>query len=312
VKTIIPAQPSGPEHLSIHGSEMTFRQAGSGPALLLVHGMASRSDTWEQVMAPLARDHLVLAPDLVGQGASANPAGDYSLGAHAARLRDFMSVVGMPRATVVGHSLGGGIAMQFAYQFPDLCDRLVLVSSGGLGREVSWLLRLLSLPGVEYALPIICPRFVRDRGDEVLRLLRRAGLRHAAAAEMWRAYTSLSEPGSRRAFARTLSSVVDPGGQSVSALDRLYLIAGIPTLIIWGDQDNIIPVSHAHAAHEALPGSRLEIIHGAGHLPHVQDPDRFVDVLADFIATSQPSTITPEQRRMLMLTHNASAAPRQT
>jgi pimeloyl-ACP methyl ester carboxylesterase len=287
---------------------VSFRRAGDGSAVLLIHGIAGSSQTWEQVMPLLARDYAVVAPDLVGHGESAKPPGDYSLGAQASSLRDLLSVLGIERVTVVGQSFGGGVAMQLAYQHPENCERLVLVGSGGLGREVNWLLRLLAFPGVEYALPILFPSFVRDRGNDVVRFLNRAGFRNARAVEIWRAYTSLAESENQKAFVRTLRGVVDPGGQSVSAMDRLYLAARMPTLIIWGDRDNIIPVSHAYAAHVAIPGSRLEIIEGAGHFPHVEEPFRFVEILSEFLQTTPSSSITAEARRELILGNNPSAS----
>ncbi len=256
----------------------------------------------------LARDHTVVAPDLVGHGASAKPSGDYSLGAHASALRDLLSVLGIGRATVVGQSFGGGVAMQMSYQFPENCERLVLVDSGGLGREVSWLLRLLTLPGLEYALPVLFPPFVRDRGNQMVAFLHRAGFRHARAVEGWRAYASLSESENRMAFVRTLRSVVDPGGQSVNAMDRIYLAACVPTLIVWGGRDNIIPVRHAHDAHHAIAGSRLEILEDAGHFPHVEEPARFAEILTHFMASTEPAHLTAEQWRAVMMTHVPSAS----
>lgn len=270
--------------------------------MLLIHGIAGSSRTWEQVITLLARDFTVIAPDLIGHGESAKPPGDYSLGAQASGLRDLLAMLGIDRATVVGQSFGGGIAMQLAYQFPEHCERLVLVGSGGLGREVSWLLRLLTVPGVEYVLPLLFPPFVRGPGDAVVRIFLRLGFQHPRGVEIWRAYASLTESESRQAFVRTLRGVVDPGGQSISAMDRLYLASRIPTLIIWGDRDTIIPVSHAYAAHDAIAGSRLEIIEGAGHFPHVEKPARFAEILREFILTAAPSTFSPEQRRTLMLT----------
>lgn len=289
-----------PAAVRIHGHDLYLRKAGSGPALLLVHGIAGSSKTWEDVIELLARDHTVIAPDLVGHGRSDKPPGDYSLGAHASTLRDLLSVLGIERATVVGQSFGGGVAMQFAYQYPENCDRLVLVGSGGLGREVSLILRLLTVPGVEFVFPVLFPTFARDLGNGLFRLLHRAGFRNARAVEMWRAYASLVESENRRAFSRTLRGVVDPGGQSVNAMDRLYLTARMPTLIVWGGRDNIIPVSHAVAAHEAMPGSRLEIIEGAGHFPHAEEPVQFVQIVSEFMRTTEASTITAEERRELM------------
>jgi pimeloyl-ACP methyl ester carboxylesterase len=235
----------------------------------------------------------VIAPDLLGHGESAKPMGDYSLGAFASGLRDFLAALDVPRATIVGHSFGGGIAMQLAYQHPEVCDRLVLVSSGGLGREVSWMLRLLTLPGAEQLMPLIFPRVVAARGEDLRRMLARIGLRSPRLTEMWRSYASLAGAENRKAFVRTIRGVIEPGGQIVSAVDRLYLAANLPALIVWGDRDDIIPVAHATVAHEAIPGSRLEILHGVGHFPHVEAPDRFVAVLTDFLASTAAGPRSP-------------------
>ncbi|HXX88719.1 MAG TPA: alpha/beta hydrolase [Acidimicrobiales bacterium] len=285
------------QHVSIHGYEVAYRRAGEGPVLLLLHGIAGSSETWVPVMELLQRDYTVLAPDFLGHGRSAKPLGDYSLGNHAAGMRDLLEVLSIERATVIGQSFGGGVAMQFAYQFPERCERLVLVDAGGLGREVSWMLRLLTLPATEYLLPIVFSAPVRNCGDSILGFLQNRGIRHARAGEMWRSFASLTEPANRQAFVRTMRAVIDPGGQSVSAIDRLYLAANMPTLIIWGDKDKIIPLVHANAAHEAIPNSRLEIMEGVGHYPHVEEPFRFVEVVLDFLETTQPSSVTPEQRR---------------
>jgi len=277
-------------HVTIHGHEIGYRMAGQGPAIVLIHGMAGSSRTWRDVMQLLARDHTVIAPDLLGHGESAKPRGDYSLGAQASGLRDLLSgALGVARATLVGQSLGGGVAMQLAYQHPELCERLVLVGSGGLGREVSWTLRALALPGAEYVMPILFPAFARRAGERVEAFVRERGVRAPHVAEMWKAYASLTDPQSRRAFLRTVRAVIDPGGQTVCAKDRLYLAAAVPTLIAWGERDDIIPVAHAYAAHELLPGSRLEIFEGAGHFLHAEEPLRFAELLRDFVATTVPA-----------------------
>jgi pimeloyl-ACP methyl ester carboxylesterase len=289
------------ETVRIHGHEVGYRRAGSGPVLLLVHGMAGSSRTWKEVFPLLARDHTVIAPDLLGHGESAKPLGDYSLGAYASGLRDFLGILGVERATIVGQSLGGGIAMQLCYQHPELAERLVLVSSGGLGREVSWLLRLFALPGAEWIMPVVFPAFVRDGGNRVSAFVARQGWRMPHLAEVWRAYTSLGETENQRAFVRTLRAVIDPGGQAVSARDRLYLTAAMPTLIVWGDRDPIIPEAHAHDAHQAMPGSRLEIFEGAGHFPHAEMPQRFAELLARFVAETEPASATRDDYRELLL-----------
>ena len=283
--------------IEIHGHQVAYRRAGRGDTILLIHGMAGSSRTWRAAMPALARHHQVLAPDLLGHGQSEKPPGDYSLGAFASMLRDLMDALEIDRATVVGQSLGGGVAMQFAYQFPERCGRLVLVSSGGLGREVSWMLRVLSLPGAELVLPVVAPAFVRDRGNALSAWLRDRGVRSDRVAEMWQAYASLSQPENRAAFLRTLRAVVDPGGQAVDASDRLYLTGALPTLIIWGDADTIIPVEHARRAHEAMPGSRLEIFEGVGHFPQVEAPERFVEAIEQFIATTDAADLAAPASR---------------
>lgn len=288
------------QHVRLHGEEVAYRRGGQGPVLLLLHGIAGSSGTWIASMRLLQRDYTVIAPDFLGHGKSSKPLGDYSLGNHASGIRDFLHTLGVERATVVGQSFGGGVALQFAYQFPELCERLVLVDAGGLGREVSLLLRLITLPAVEYVMPALFPEIVRDWGDPVVKFLGARGLRNARGVEMWRAYRSLTQRENRQAFVRTMRSVIDPGGQSVSALSRLYLAAHMPTLIVWGEQDRIIPVSHAYQAHEAIANSRLEVMPGVGHFPHAEEPVRFVEILRDFLDTTMPGSFTPEERRELL------------
>ncbi len=283
-------------HITLHGQQVGYRMAGSGPVLLLIHGMAGSSETWLPVMPALARDFTVVAPDLMGHGASAKPRGDYSLGAFASGLRDLLVALRLERATLVGQSLGGGVAMQFAYQFPERCQRLVLVSSGGLGEEVNLGLRLLALPGVEYVLPIACTTWLHDAVVSVAKVFRYVGLQPTVnAVEMWNAYGSLADGATRTAFLHTLRAVVDPAGQRVSARNRLYLASMLPTMIVWGDHDHVIPVHQAYETHDAIPGSRLEIFKGAGHFPHSERPNQFVDALTDFMRTSSPGLLSPER-----------------
>lgn len=278
--------------LTIHGRRMTYRTGGEGPVLLLIHGMAGSATTWKHVMPILCRRFRVVAPDMPGHGDSAKGAGDYSLGNLASSLRDLLVALGHERATIVGQSLGGGVAMQLAYQFPERCERLVLVSSGGLGREVNALLRALSLPGAEAVLSLGCSAPIQRTIERAAGLAARVGLQpEPRIEELWRSYASLGDPETRQAFLRTLRAVIDAGGQAVSAASRLHLAAACPTLIIWGGADPIIPVEHAHEAHAAIPGSRLEIFEGIGHFPHVESPARFVEVLETFVDTTAPARI---------------------
>jgi pimeloyl-ACP methyl ester carboxylesterase len=286
---------------TIHGRVVSYREAGEGPVLLLAHGMAGTAANWDAVVAPLARGHRVIAPDFPGHGESEPGGGDYSLGGLAAGLRDLLTVLGHDRATLVGHSLGGGVAMQFAYQFPEIVERLVLVSSGGLGPEVSPLLRAAALPGAD--LFIAATASVGGRvGSTIGRALGVVGMRPSAdVAEVARGYASLSDPARRKAFLGTLRGVVSTEGQSVAATDRLYLAEELPLLIIWGERDPIIPVSHGEEAHRLLPGSRLEVFEEVGHLPQVEQPARFAGVVEDFIAETEPAEFDREEWRARFL-----------
>ena len=291
-----------PAHLSIHGHTVAVRTAGAGPVVLLIHGMAGSSATWRHVLPALAERFTVIAPDLLGHGESEKPRqGEYALGAHANFLRDLLEVLGHERATFVGQSLGGGVAMQLAYQFPERCERLVLVGSGGLGREVNLVLRALTFPGVDYVFPLFCSPLLRDAGNAVGSWLRAIGVRAAPSREeIWRSYASLADADTRRGFFRTLRAVVDIRGQTVSATDRLYLASHVPTLIMWGAQDPFIPVAHGRTAHEAMLGSRLVIFDNAGHFPHCEQPERFVRVLADFLTSTEPAQLSRPRWRELI------------
>ena len=291
----------------IHGHKVGYRTAGDrGPLVLLVHGITGHGAAFDSVTERLSRRHRVLVPDLLGHGTSAKPRGDYSLGAFATGLRDLMIALGEERATIVGHSLGGGIAMQFAYQFPERAERLALVSSGGLGREVNAILRAAALPGAEHVLPLLTAPWLINGGATLARALQRVGLRAGTdLAGMGEGVASLRSREAREAFVATVRSVIDTRGQRVSAIDRLYLSAEMPTLIVWGQRDPMIPAAHGHAAHEAMPGSRLEVFEGAGHFPFLDDPERFAAVLADFIATTEPATADDDRTRALLRAHAA-------
>jgi pimeloyl-ACP methyl ester carboxylesterase len=281
----------------LHGHRVSYRMAGRGPLLVLLHGIAGSSLTWDEVWPRLTEGHTVLAPDLLGHGESSKPEGDYSLGAYANAVRDLLEALELPRGTIVGHSLGGGVAMQLAYQYPQLCERLVLVSSGGLGRELHAMLRAAALPGAGLVLPWLCVAGRQSVG-RMVHALGSLGLRAGAdLEETWRSFVSLEEPGARQAFLRTVRGLVDLGGQRISAADRLYLTADLPTLILWGARDPLIPVSHAREAHERIVGSRLEVLPGAGHFPHRDAPQRFVAALVDFAETSAPLPADPKRLR---------------
>jgi pimeloyl-ACP methyl ester carboxylesterase len=291
----------------LHGHRVSYRAGGEGPLLVLIHGITSSSASWEPVLEPLAERFTVLAPDLLGHGASAKPQGDYSLGAFACLVRDLMVSLGHESGTIVGHSLGGGIAMQVAYQFPELAERLVLVSSGGLGRAVSPFLRAVTLPGSELVLPLVASKPMIDVGTALNAAAGRIGLRASSdLGEMARGIASLNDVSARRAFVYTARSVIDAGGQRVDARDRLYLTEAVPSLLVWGKRDPIIPVRHGIRAHGLMPGSRIELFERAGHFPHLDDPYRFTRTLRDFVAGTEPARITLGDARDLMVARAAA------
>jgi len=297
--------PFDPWQLDLHGHRVIYRIAGSGPPVVLIHGMVNSSRHWEAVALRLAEHYTVIAPDLIGHGDSATPRGDYSLGAHAASIRDLLAVIGVDRATIVGHSLGGGVAMQFFYQFPQRVERMVLVSSGGLGREVSPMLRGAALPGAAALLWLAAHPQVEARLSQLGERLRQRGSGKGVYLQaIARALQPLQRPGARKAFLQTLRSVIDAQGQRVSARDRLYLLGPIPTMIVWGARDNTIPVSHGRHAHEAIPHSRFEILPHAAHFPHLENPEGLAAVLRDFLETTQPGRIADEDWGRLIAPHS--------
>ena len=279
-------------YLELHGHRIAYRMAGEGPAVVLLHGVTSTSANWTGVAERLKDRYTVIAPDLLGHGQSAKPRGDYSMGAFAAGVRDVCGALGLNKATVVGHSLGGGIAMQFSYLFPEHCERLALVSSGGLGQEVSPLLRSATLPGSELVIPVIAHRYVEQASRWIGRQMNRVGFDLGNdVREMSRGHLTLADSETRRAFVQTLRASVDFRGQRVSALDRLYLADEIPFLLVWGARDPMIPVEHGRRAAQMVPSARLEVFERSGHFPHLDEPGRFADVLRNWLDTTVPADI---------------------
>jgi pimeloyl-ACP methyl ester carboxylesterase len=296
--------------IHLHGHRGVYRAAGAGPPVVLIHGMVNSSRHWEQVALRLAERHTVIAPDLIGHGDSATPRGDYSLGAHAASIRDLLSVVGIERATIIGHSLGGGVAMQFFYQFPQRVERMGLISSGGLGQEVSPLLRGAALPGAHTLLRAAAnPRLLGAMDAAAKRLRERGWSKAAALQAVVRAMRPLEAQGGREAFLQTLRSVIDIRGQRVSARDRLYLLDDFPTLIVWGERDNTIPIEHGREAYAAIEGARFETLPRAAHFPHLEDPAGLSAILLDWMETTEPGRIEDAEWGTL-IAPRASRRPR--
>ena len=296
------------ERLRLHGHEVAYRRGGAGPPILFIHGIAGSYDTFDPVLSSVAKQYEVIAPDLLGHGRSAKPRGDYSLGAYASGLRDLLEMLEIRAVSVVGHSMGGGVAMQFAYQFPERCQRLVLVSSGGLGPQVTPLLRAATLPGADLVLGLATSPRAKRVLTSALSPFSKLGLTVSPShAHVVDHVAHFEDRDTRRAFILTARSVLDLKGQRIDARDRLYLAQSIPTMIVWGSRDRFIPVQHGRDAHQMIPGSRLEIFEGAGHFPHWHDPERFSSCLIDFMTTTSPAEVSPELLRTLAQEREATA-----
>ena len=289
------------QYLTIHGHQRAFYKAGSGPALLLLHGLGCNHTTWAPVVAALARRYTVIAPDLLGHGLSDKPRADYSVGGYANGMRDLLTVLGIDKVTVVGHSFGGGVAMQFAYQFPERTERMILVASGGLGPDVTPAIRAITLPGFHQAMGVVTLPGVRHLSTLALRALAASGLSQTRDLDEVAAIVdSFKDPRARRAIRHVVSAVVDWRGQIVTMVDRAYLTEAMPMCIIWGTDDTVIPVRHAALAAEFAPAATVEVIADAGHFPHKDHPQRFVKIIDEFIRSHPPATYHRGRWRQLL------------
>jgi pimeloyl-ACP methyl ester carboxylesterase len=223
-------------------------------------------------------------------------------------MRDLLSTLGIEHVTVIGHSLGGGVAMQFSYQFPHMVDRLVLVSAGGVTKDVHPLLRLMSVPVVNEvvkllripgAMPLV--RMAGNLAGVVHGSNLRPGTMLHDTPDLIRVLADLPDPTAYEAYLRTLRAVVDWRGQVVTMLDRCYLTENLPVQLIWGDDDSVIPVSHAHLAHAAMPNSRLEVFRGSGHFPFRDDPMRFLQIVEDFLSSTAPLVFDEARWRHMLI-----------
>ena len=289
------------EHVMVHGHRRAYVKIGSGPALLLLHGLGCNHRTWLPVLDSLSRRHTVIAPDLLGHGESDKPRADYSVGGFANGMRDLLTVLGVDRVTVVGHSFGGGVAMQFAYQFPERTERLVLVGSGGLGPEVSPAIRAITTTGFHQVMGLLTMPGVRHVGTAGLRALARTGLKEFRDFdEVAEIYQSFRDPAARAAIRHVVRAVVDWQGQIVTMADRAYLTEAMPMCVIWGEEDRVIPVSHATRASALAPKAHIDVIPNAGHFPHKDHPERFAKVLGDFVRTTSPASYSRARWRRLL------------
>ncbi len=289
------------QHVTLHGHRRAFVKVGEGPVLLLLHGLGCDHTTWAPVIDSLARRYTVIAPDLLGHGLSDKPRADYSVGGYANGMRDLLTVLGIDRATVVGHSFGGGVAMQFAYQFPERTERLMLVASGGLGPEVTPAIRAISTPGFHQVMGLLTLPGVRHAGKVGLRALSHAPCSYTRDLdEVAEIYDSFKDSSARHAIRHVVRAVVDWRGQIVSMADRAYLTEAMPMAVVWGQEDRVIPVRHAGNAGSFAPCARVEVIPNAGHFPHKDHPQRFVKIVNEFIRSTQPATYSRARFRRLL------------
>lgn len=289
------------QYVTIHGHRRAFVKAGSGPALLLMHGLGCDHTTWEPVIDALAKRYTVIAPDLLGHGASAKPRADYSVGGYANGMRDLLTLLGVDKATVVGHSFGGGVAMQFAYQFPERTERMMLVASGGLGPEVTPGIRAITTPGFHQVMGVLTLPGVRHVGVAALKAASATGLKATRdLGEVADIYDSFKDPHARAAIRHVVRAVVDWKGQIVTMADRAYLTDQMPMAVVWGRDDLVIPVRHASNAAALAPKARVEVIPNAGHLPHKDHPERFAKIVHDWIRTTQPATYSRAKWRTML------------
>ncbi|MDA9912833.1 alpha/beta fold hydrolase [Candidatus Nanopelagicales bacterium] len=290
------------EKFRVHGYDRAFVKVGRGPAVLLLHGIGMDHTSWLGTIPKLAEDFTVIAPDLLGHGESDKPRADYSIGGYANGMRDLLALLGVGRATIVGHSLGGGIAMQFAYQYPQMAERMVLVCSGGLGRSVSPAIRALTIPGSGPVVAAASTETVRKPAVRALRALHATGLPGTQDLQGFAdVYNSMGDPKARAAFRHVLRAAVDWRGQVITMIDRAYLAENMPALVMWGRKDLAIPVRHAYAAKELLPGARLRIFEDSGHVPQVDEPQAFAEELRNFIMDTPASIWDPRIFREAMV-----------
>ncbi|WP_370250464.1 alpha/beta fold hydrolase [Nocardioides sp.] len=296
-----PAGPHEIQYVTLHGHERAYVKVGSGPVLLLMHGLACDHTTWSPVIDLLARHYTVIAPDLLGHGRSAKPRADYSVGGYANGMRDLLTVLGIDKVTVVGHSFGGGVAMQFAYQFPERTERLMLVASGGLGPEVTPIIRAITTPGYHQVMGLLTVPGVRHVGVAGLRALSRADTRTTRdLGEIADIYESFADPAARAAIRHVVRAVVDWRGQIVTMADRAYLTEAMPMCVVWGREDLVIPVRHASNAAALAPKARIEVIPDAGHFPHKDHPERFARIVHDWVSSTDPAAYSRAKWRTLL------------
>jgi pimeloyl-ACP methyl ester carboxylesterase len=289
------------QYVTIHGHRRAYVKKGKGPAVLLLHGMACDHTTWSPIIDKLAQQHTVIAPDLLGHGRSDKPRADYSVGGYANGMRDLLTVLGIDRVTVVGHSLGGGVAMQFAYQYPERTERLALIAPGGMGSEVAPFIRAAALPFFHPAMGLLTLPGIRHLIGGTMRRLN--GVDHPVVRDLGEVadiIDHMRDPRERRAFTHVVRACVDLRGQIITMVDRAYLTQAMPMCVIWGEDDMVIPVRHAEHVRQAAPTARVHVLPRMGHFPHKDAPDETVELLHRFIVETRPASYHRGRWRALL------------
>jgi pimeloyl-ACP methyl ester carboxylesterase len=279
------------QYVTIHGHRRAYVMKGQGPAILLLHGMACDHTNWLPVIDRLAERHTVIAPDLLGHGHSDKPRADYSVAGYANGMRDLLTVLGIDRVTVVGHSLGGGVAMQFAYQYPERTERLALLAPGGLGAEVTPVIRAVTLPGFHAAMGLLTMPGVRHLISGTMRHLN--GFDHASVRDLGEIadiIDHMKDPRERRALIHVVRACIDLRGQIITMVDRAYLAQEMPMCVIWGEDDMVIPAKHAEHIRHLAPGARVHVLPRVGHFPHRDAPEETVELLHRFVVETKAAT----------------------
>lgn len=283
-----PAWPTPATGLSRHvvtasGHQMSYVTGGSGPPMVLLHGLGANSFTWRYVLPTLMQHYTIFAPDMFGCGDSDKANVDFSLHAMAGYVNGFMEAVGLDRAIFVGHSLGGGLTMQYCHEYPGHAERIVLVSSGGLGTDLHWLLRISTLPGANGIIGAMAdPRTRLPQLSRTMEQRRLHRLDQEFDPDTQTMLDRFQSYETRQAFLSMLRHVGGLKGQRLSALAHLGELT-VPVLLIWGARDSTIPVSHGRHALSFIPFAHLEVLPNCYHRPQIEAPRRFNELILDFL-----------------------------
>jgi 4,5:9,10-diseco-3-hydroxy-5,9,17-trioxoandrosta-1(10),2-diene-4-oate hydrolase len=268
------------QYVRVGSVNTRYWQAGdSGKTVILLHGGGGYLELWQHNIFELAKHHRVYAFDMVGAGRSDKPAAAYTFEFMAQFTRAFMKALDISQASLIGTSAGGGVALTVARDFPELVERLILVGSAGLGKEISFLLRLTTLPGFG--------RLLRSPSKAGVAMLYKQAVYDSKliTAEMVEEFYQMAMlPGAAKATLNVGCSNFNLWGQFYQSLVASLQTITTPTLIIWGRQDPMVPVSHAQKAAKLMPKAQLEIFEACGHWSPIEQPQKFNQRVLEFLS----------------------------